>query len=453
MAKFAFFKQIGIGAGAGLGVLGLLIGGLTLATPTQEQATVTASPIVTPSASVSATSTPTPTGGTCSVAEQASNPDLKNLQALVVDAATMRRLYDVKGDTPSATASALKILTATIAVTQLGPKYTVSTKVYRDAADPSVIYLVGAGDPTLSRVSKSVYSKSAKLQDLAAKTIEGLAGGPVTKIVVDSSLFSGPQWHPSWETSERKIGYMSLVSALQVDGDRNDPTKETSPRSTAPELRAGEAFAKWIGDQAVGATVELGIKPSDASEIAKVTSQPISTWIAHMLKVSDNTEAEALARLVSVKMGQNGSFDSLDLVYKQALTQIGLDTSKLKIMDGSGLSDNNRVPPSFFIDLMKMVSDGKGGLDLVAKDLTISGKTGSLAWRFTKPNKDAVGAVHAKTGWIKKGYTLAGYIDAKDGSRLLFAVYALGNVNKNTPAAIDTLVTGFYRCGLELSNN
>lgn len=449
MAKFAFFKQIGIGAGAGLGVLGLLIGGLTLATPAKEQASGEPSTSLTPTASA----TPTPTGGTCSVAEQASNPDLKNLQALVVDAATMQPLYDVKGDVPASTASALKLLTATVAVTQLGPKYTVTTRVYRDASDPGVIYLVGAGDPTLSRVSKSVYSKAAKLQDLAARTIEGLGGGPVTKIVVDSSLFSGPQWLPSWETSERKIGYMSQVSALQVDGDRNDPTKETSPRSTTPEIRAGQAFAKWIGDQAVGAVVEVGVKPSNATEVAHVTSQPISTWIAHMLKVSDNTEAEALARLVSLKMGQNGSFDSLDLVYKQALTQIGLDASKLTIMDGSGLSDYNQVPPSFFIQLMKMISDGKGGLDLVSKDLTISGKTGSLAWRFDGANKEAAGAVHAKTGWIKKGYTLVGYIDAKDGSRLLFAVYALGSVNKNTPTAIDTLVTGFYRCGLELGNN
>lgn len=451
MARFAYFKQIGIGIGFGVAVLALMIGGLSLADSPKPQPSEQAISSQTPSDTP--TPEPTPTGGTCSVAKQAADPNLVGLQARVVDSATMQPLYDVNGSKPGATASALKLLTATVAFTQLGPNYTVKTKVYRDATDPSVIYLVGAGDPTLSRVDKSVYSKAPKLNDLAASTITALGGGAVSKIIVDSSLFGGVQWHPSWETSERKIGYMSQVSALQVDGDRDNPTKETSPRSTTPELRAGNWFAKAIGDQAVGAAVELGTKPASATELASVTSQPISTWIAHMLKVSDNTEAEALARLVSLKMGQNGSFDSLDLVYKQALTQLGLSTAGLQIMDGSGLSDFNQVPPAFFIQLIKQISDGRNGLEIVDKDLTVSGKTGSLAYRFKGANRDAVGAVHAKTGWIKHGYTLAGYVDAKDGSRLLFAVYSLGKVTANTPAAIDTLVTGFYRCGLQLSNN
>jgi D-alanyl-D-alanine carboxypeptidase/D-alanyl-D-alanine-endopeptidase (penicillin-binding protein 4) len=75
-----------------------------------------------------------------------------------------------------------------------------------------------------------------------------------------------------------------------------------------------------------------------------------------------------------------------------------------------------------------------------------------LAWRYKGSNKVAVGAVHAKTGWILRGYTLVGYVDAADGNRLLFAVYALGRVNTNTPTAIDTLVTGFYNCGQALTD-
>jgi D-alanyl-D-alanine carboxypeptidase/D-alanyl-D-alanine-endopeptidase (penicillin-binding protein 4) len=66
---------------------------------------------------------------------------------------------------------------------------------------------------------------------------------------------------------------------------------------------------------------------------------------------------------------------------------------------------------------------------------------------------DAAGHVFAKTGWIKTGYTLVGYINAKDGTVLLFAVYALGTtVTDATKGAIDNLVTGFYRCGNALSN-
>lgn len=454
MAKFAYLKQVGIGLGSGAIVLTLLLSGLSLANPSQPAPTETsaqsATPTVTESASASAS--PTSTLHACSVAKYAANADLKNLQALVVDANTMNVLYDQGGSKPAATASALKLLTASVAVLTLGPNYKVTTKVFQDASDPSVIYLVGAGDPTLSRVSKSVYSSAPTLADLAQQTNQALSGTAITKIVVDSSLFAGVQWHPSWETSERKQGYMSYVSALQVDGDRNDATKETSPRSTKPELRAGDWFASSLGDSAVSAVVEKGVTPADAVQVAAVRSATVTNWINHMMKVSDNTQAEALARLISLKAGQNGSFESIDQVYKQALGKLGLDITGLQIMDGSGLSDYNQVPPTFFIELMKLISDHINGLDVVDKALTISGKTGSLAWRFKGDAKVAVGAVHAKTGWIKKGYTLVGYLDAKDGSRLLFAVYALGNVNSNTPAAIDSLVAGFYRCGLALTN-
>jgi len=43
-------------------------------------------------------------------------------------------------------------------------------------------------------------------------------------------------------------------------------------------------------------------------------------------------------------------------------------------------------------------------------------------------------------------------VNAADGTPLTFAVFALGNVSDNAKQAIDTLVTGFYKCGDNLSN-
>lgn len=34
-----------------------------------------------------------------------------------------------------------------------------------------------------------------------------------------------------------------------------------------------------------------------------------------------------------------------------------------------------------------------------------------------------------------------------------FAIYALGDVRDNAKQAIDTITTGFFRCGDNLSNN
>lgn len=449
--RSALAKSIGIGLASGFAVLALLIGGLSLANPAPTQiAQPTASQSVTETATPSAT--PTPSVEPCLVTQQASSANLPNLQALVVDASTMNVLYDIDGSKASPTASAVKLLTAAVALQTLGPDYRVTTRVYQDATDPSVIYFVGAGDPTLSRVSSSVYKKAPRVSDLAKQITAAISGTQVSKIVVDSSLFKGEQWLSSWPKSERTLGYQSIASALQVDGDRSNPAKATSPRSKNPEQRAGEALRSALGEIASTAVIEPGVMPEGSREIASVKSQPMSSWISYLLKTSDNTLGEALARLSSVEQGKNGDYATIDAVFKQSLNTFGLDTTGLKIIDGSGEGTNNAVPPTFMIALMKQIADEQNGLAVIKKNLPISGKTGSLAWRFTGANKVAVGAVHAKTGWITKGYTLVGYLDARDGSRLLFAVYSLGQVSSKTPAAIDTLVTGFYKCGLALRN-
>jgi D-alanyl-D-alanine carboxypeptidase/D-alanyl-D-alanine-endopeptidase (penicillin-binding protein 4) len=106
----------------------------------------------------------------------------------------------------------------------------------------------------------------------------------------------------------------------------------------------------------------------------------------------------------------------------------------------------------FMAKLMQLVHQGQGVFQNIRQALPVSGESGSLAERFKGDNIDAAGHVFAKTGWIKKGYTLAGIIQAKDSTPLVFAVYALGSVTPEAKTAIDNLVTGFYRCGDQLSN-
>jgi D-alanyl-D-alanine carboxypeptidase/D-alanyl-D-alanine-endopeptidase (penicillin-binding protein 4) len=58
----------------------------------------------------------------------------------------------------------------------------------------------------------------------------------------------------------------------------------------------------------------------------------------------------------------------------------------------------------------------------------------------------------AKTGWINSARTLAGWVTAADGSVLAFAFYALGPVKADAMDALDTVATGVYTCGNNLSN-
>jgi D-alanyl-D-alanine carboxypeptidase/D-alanyl-D-alanine-endopeptidase (penicillin-binding protein 4) len=454
-ARFAYLKQVAIGAASGVATLALIIGGFSIS------GTASSNSADTDPSDTSVTATPTPSATptearTCSVAEAAADAKLATFSAVVINPATDEVLFDRNGEKGSAPASTLKLLTAAAALQVLGPNYRVETKVYQDPANLSTVYLVGAGDPTLSRTAngkQSVYRDAPKLSDLAVAVNAALKGQAVSKIVLDSTLFAGPTWESTWERSEQTQGYMSEVTALQVDGDRKNPAAETSARSTTPVANAGKYFKTALGASATAATISESKMPAGMTQIASVYSQPISQWVKHMLLVSDNTQAEYLARLVSLKQGFDGSFTSLNAAIKMGLNATMLSSANLTIKDGSGLSDFNSITPTYLAQLSKLVLSGVGNYAVIYQGLPIANESGSLASRFNKDNLDAAGKIIAKTGWIKRGYTLAGIIKSKDSVDLVFAVYAHGQVSEDTKLAIDNFVTAVYRCGNSLSNN
>ena len=391
---------------------------------------------------------------TCSVAAPASDPNLLTLQASVINATTGEVLFDRAGATPSRTASVLKTLTAAAALNVLGPDYRISTKVF-SGATPGTVVLVGGGDPTLSALppgQDSVYRGAPKLSDLAVQA-QAKSSVPITDIVLDSSFWDPrDNWDPSWERSEQSEGSQPEVTALTVDGGRADPRLQDSPRSSEPIADVGAAFAAELGISGAG-HITTGTAPTGATLLGEVKSQPARALVAYMLPVSDNTLGEYLARQTSKVAGNNGSSASLAQVIPAALAKYGLSTTGVIIRDGSGLSSNNAVPAAFVAQLMAKVSAGHQNLNLVYDALPISGKTGTLAGRFTGANAVARGAVNAKTGWIKTEYALAGVVHATDGTTLAFAFYALGAINSRTIPALDTITTALFRCGNNLSNN
>ena len=417
-------------------------------------------------ANPSATPSPTPTRPvpaaiaaathlrTCSVAVPASDPNLFTFQGTVINTSTGEVLFDRNGATPSRTASVLKTLTAAAALTVLGPDYRISTKVY-EGSTPGTVVLVGGGDPTLSALGpgqESVYRSAPKLSDLALQA-KAKSSVPITDIVLDSTYWDPTDnWDPSWDRTEQSEGSQPVVTALTVDGGRANPQAQNSPRSSDPIAAAGAAFAAELGISGA-AHVTTGTAPAGATLLGEVKSQPVSALVAYMLPVSDNTLGEYLARQTSKVAGNNGSSASLAKVIPAALAKYGLTTTGVGIRDGSGLSDNNVVPAAFVARLMAKVVGGKQNLNVIYDALPISGKTGTLASRFTGANAVARGAINAKTGWIKSENSLAGVVHASDGTTLSFAFYALGAVNSRTIPALDTITTAIFTCGNNLSNN
>ena len=411
---------------------------------------------------------PQPTGAstpailrTCSVSKLAGDPRLMSLVGSVVRADTGEALYGRSSTKANRTGSVLKVLTASAAIEVLTADYQITTSVVT-GSQPGSIVLVGHGDPTLSAMppgTESVYAGAPKLSSLAAAVIAKYTslypGQAIESVVLDATYWNpGDKWDPSWKRSEQTIGYHSEVTALQVDGDRKDPTKQTSPRSTDPIKRAGDKFVAALKAADPGGVVadDVAITTGAAAggtALASVKSQPLRVLIKQMLLNSDNTLAEMLARIVSKESGFDGSSASLQQAIPSALfADDPVAAARLVIKDGSGLSDQNGVPPITMAQFMRRVQAGSDNLDVVRDALPVAGKSGTLASRFTGDNAVVRGHVTAKTGWIDTAYTLSGFMDAADGTELTFAFYAIGDgIKDNAKQALDTLVAGVYKCG------
>ena len=391
---------------------------------------------------------------TCSVATLAEDPRLVGLTGAVTNATTGAVLFDRGAATASRQAGASKVLTGAAAITILGADATLSTKVY-EGSSPKTVVLVGGGDPTLTNLESgdSVYAGAPRLSTLAGKVLDAY-DDDIENIVLDASLWSqGDKWDSTWPRSAQTGGTMSEVTALQVDGDRENPTEQISPRSTDPVARAGVLFARALGLDPDDVTFSLGSAVPSKPVLAEVTSQPISVLVTQMLMQNDNTLAESLARLISKKSNSGGTAASISQSITSALAVHAVPATGVVLHDGSGLSTATVIPPKFLADFMAKVHAGSNELNLIYNSLPVAGKSGTLAARFTGDSAAAKNQVIALAG-ASGGYSLAGVVLAVDGTPLSFSFAATGDgVKDNARAALDALATGVFACGDNLSNN
>jgi D-alanyl-D-alanine carboxypeptidase/D-alanyl-D-alanine-endopeptidase (penicillin-binding protein 4) len=423
-----------------------------------------------PAGAVDATPSPTPTPvpvlpnlGTCSASSATSSASLGKFYAYVQDVTTGKVLLDINGSEATPSASVLKVLSVAAGLTHLPPTYFATTRVLTVPSEPGTIVLQGGGDHTLSNMTKgsyTTYAKPARLETLANKVLTSWTSDqPVKKIILDSSFFSGASYSPFWLASDRTNGYISHITALQVDSDRanGDQTSYaySGYRSTDPVLKTGTLFKSALKGLAPAAKLVKGKTPKNAVELTSVTSQPITTWMAHATGISDNTETEFIARHAAKAAGMSPSFESLEPMVKNMLNNLGIDSSALVMKDASGLAQANRVTPKMITQLMVNVAQGGSVLAPLESYLPVAGVgPGSMGGRFTGANTVARKFVKGKTGFIPGLYSLAGVINAKDGSRLAYSIFARSadgkKVGWSTRGALDTVATRFYSCGANL---
>ncbi|CAN1520348.1 Peptidase S13, D-Ala-D-Ala carboxypeptidase C [Microbacteriaceae bacterium] len=402
----------------------------------------------------------------CTANKAMEQKTLGKFHAYVINVDTGEVLVDVLGKELTPSASVIKTLTAVAALQKLPLEYRAVTQVLATPSEPSTLVLKGGGDFTLSRLGpgeSSVYSKPPRIRNLAKEALEKIpVDVPITKIILDDSFFSGEAWNPDWPAKYRTLGYVSNITAIQADGDRVQPDRLISSysfrRGKDPVITVGEALRASLGDRAVNAELVVGKTPADAYVVSEVQSQDMRlSWLGHMLTHSDNTAAEFIARHAAKAAGLEGSIAGANKVIKQSLRQLGLKPKPLVIRDASGLSDENRVHSKLLAELMVKVAKAENGLGVLTEWMPIAGETGTLRYRFQGKSAIARGNVIAKTGYIPGLYGLSGIVNASDGSRLAFAVFARADsengisVTYTAQGAIDRVVTRFYSCGASLT--
>ncbi len=345
-----------------------------------------------------------------------------------------------------APASVIKIVTAAAVLAALGPAARIPTLVVAGAA-PGDVVLVGGGDPTLSVGARQAYPGAGRLDVLAA-AVRTAYGAPVKRVIVDGSAFSGPALGLGWDSDVVTGGFVAPITAVMVDGGRLNPLR--SRRSPAPDLFAGQAFARLLG--APTTTVTRGKAPAAARELGRVTSAPISTIVEQMLLPSDNTVAEALMRQVAIASHAPADFAGSSAAVRAILAKSGIDVTGLRLADGSGLSRRNALSAGFLTTLLA-ASAGESNLKLrsLLAGLPVAGFTGTLDERYrTASGRPAAGQVRAKTGSLSGVSTLAGVVRDADGRLLAFAVLAdrvgPGGVGA-AEDALDRFAVALARCG------
>lgn len=327
----------------------------------------------------------------------------------VWDQATGRTLFKQQAGEGQLPASNMKLVTAANALEQLGADTRFPTRVTAGAAAGSIV-LVGGGDALL---------RSRDVAGLARRTADGLraqaavAGTPLgaQKVYVDDSLFAAPSSAPGWRGDY--VGrYIQPVRALSTLGMRSSDTS----------LATARHFAKQLAANGVPAEVKGRASGRDDQELARFEGHPVSTAVDGMLVDSNNQIAETLYRQVAVAMDRPATWSGAAAAARASLKELGVPVTRLRLLDGSGLSRSNRITGDALVTLLRVAAE-RDSLDGLADGLPVAGRSGTLERRYrSHPTSCARGRVLAKTGYIDGVIALSGYAMGVDGRMRAFSI-------------------------------
>ena len=300
-------------------------------------------------------------------------------------------------------ASTMKVITAIAAIDRLGGSFQFKTQLkYTGTIDNHCLngdlYCVGGMDPRFN--NDDMKTMVSSLREMGIDTIRGHIYADVS--LKDSNKF-GEGW--CWD----------------------DDNPVLTPLLLGRKDQFMDRFMSKIHEDSIVCsyyTYSNKTCPSEAYTIS-TRSHSIDQILMRMLKESDNLYAECLFYQMAASTGNRpASAKSARWVEKKLVQKVGLDPSRYKFADGSGLSLYNYVSAELEIRLLRYAFNNNNIYLHLHPALPIAGVDGTLKKRmhgsFTHGN------VYAKTGTVTGISSLAGYCKAANGHDLCFAIINQG---------------------------
>jgi D-alanyl-D-alanine carboxypeptidase/D-alanyl-D-alanine-endopeptidase (penicillin-binding protein 4) len=414
---------------------------------------------------------------------------------LVVAQEDGRVLYERLPDRALTPASNQKILTAIAALSAFGPAHRFVTEIYADAPPDAegavgVLAIRGSGDPALT--SEQYWRLAADLRLLGVRRVRnGLLldasafdgerwhpswgetsarayHGPVAALSANYSAFSASVTAGSKPGDPVRVLLDPPIAYLRLDnrattGDRKAATSLVVDRKLAgraeevvvsgvvraasesksyhrsvldPVRYAGSVLRAQLEANgiAVEGDVRLGSVPDTMVSLHEFEGKSLADVVQLFLKYSNNAMGEMLVKALGVRDAGVGSWVTGIAALRAELERLGIDVAGLSIVDGSGLSYQNRVTPRALVSALRVAVDSFGfGAEFVAA-LPIAAADGTLE----KRTAGAADRVRAKTGLLTGITSLSGYALSADGEPLVFAILVNG-FSAGDEAAMDAV--------------
>ena len=395
----------------------------------------------------------------------------------VQNADTGMTLYNSGGSSPMTPASNTKVFTSAAAYLYLGPNYRYATSISSQAPISSTLkgnlYVNFSGDPTLRSLDISNLMRA--LQQKGVQQIDG-------NVIVDQGVFNGPYYGLGWPQNDLSYCYAAPISGAIINGNcmslkiTKTPGHETpivkqyttnfpivnQLRLVSKSVLRGCVFQPYItssntivlqgcvparGDwsiafaiknpdiyarQVVAASLQRagvrvngkiidGTTPANVNTLAIHYSNPLQNILSYMLKHSDNIYAGAISKTLGDSYYGVGSYKSgVNAINATLTTHIGQAFRPVYLEDGAGLSVYNMVSPKQLVQVLSYMYNQPNLSKTFMNSLAISGHTGTLSYRMSKP--PLFGHVYGKTGTINGVSTLAGYIAIPGHPTVTFAI-------------------------------